>query len=104
MKLKSILILALVAVFVACGLDGKIKRLNKAAMKGNPKKAARILTRTADRHDDKDDWTPVQKQRVLDAYNAIQDNSTYGDYDDNKKDLEKAKEAFDKIFETSSSN
>ena len=44
MKLKSILVLVLVTVLmVSCGLDGKLKKLEKAAMKGKAEKAVKIL-------------------------------------------------------------
>ena len=68
MKLKSILILALVAVFVACGVDAKVKKLNKAAAKGNPKKVVRIMERIIDKYDKQkdfeEDWTPAQIESV----------------------------------------
>lgn len=101
MKLKSILILALVAVFVACGVDAKVKKLNKAAAKGNPKKVVRIMERIIDKYDKQkdieEDWTPAQIESVSKSLDLVKKNSTIEDYKECEKKLDEIKQAWNKV-------
>lgn len=75
----------LVAAFVSCGLDGKVKKINKAAMKGNPKKVVKLCEKL-DKYDE-EDWTPEQIEILANSLDSLKKYSTIADYEEYEKEL-----------------
>ena len=99
MKLKSILVLVLVTVLmVSCGLDGKLKKLEKAAMKGKAEKAVKILEKIEDKHLDVAEWTPAQFERLSASLDSLQKFTPIGEYQKVEKPIQKFQEKFGEAY------
>ena len=84
-KFKSILVLALVALFVtACSADSLIGKFEKAAKDGDTKKAAKI----AKKLDKKGALTDDQKKKVAEAYFELADKASKEDWKAFQKETE----------------
>lgn len=89
--------MVLVAALVSCGLDAKIKKLNKAAMKGKTEKATKIFAKIIDKYDNEYEWTPAQVEAVKASLDSLKHFSTYEDYKKCENQISDLKKKLDKI-------
>ncbi len=76
MKLKHIVIVALVALLAACtNQESLLKDYEKACQKGNSLKAAKVLEQMEKKYPNDADWTEEQQERILNATEVLSEKT-----------------------------
>lgn len=76
MKLKHIVIVALVALLAACtNQESLLKDYEKACQKGNSLKAAKVLEQMEKKYPNDADWTEKQQERILNATEVLSEKT-----------------------------
>ncbi len=87
MKLKNIIVVALVAMLAACtNQESLLKDYEKACEKGNYLKASQILEQMDKKYPNEEDWTEEQQDRIIEASAVL-----------TEKTMEKAGNIFDAL-------
>jgi hypothetical protein len=77
MKLKSILMVAAVALLASCSNpESLLQKYEAACEKGNAVKAAQILEQMSEKYPNDTDWTEEQIERIEDASLTLTEKAT----------------------------
>jgi uncharacterized membrane protein YvbJ len=77
MKLKSIIVIAMVAFLASCtNPESLLKSYEKACEAGNAVKAAQVLEDMEEKYPEDTDWTEDQMERIIEATATLAEKQT----------------------------